>query len=195
MTIKCKVEGCEKAVGRPRKQLCEMHYMRQRRGGTFERRRNQLDYLESSEGYLLHFNPSHPLAQAKGYVYVQREVAWAKYGPGDHPCSLCGVVLSWPRIHADHIDDDRLNNEPGNIRILCISCNTRRSERPITSRNGHARQIEIDGETKTSTEWVRHSDCDVSVSTINRRLKAGWKSKDAVFKPSRTRKGKGWGCL
>lgn len=45
--------------------------------------------------------------------------------------------------------------------------------------------IEIDGVTRTAAEWSRHPDCTLTVGGVVWRIRAGWNSKDAVFKASR----------
>lgn len=71
----------------------------------------------------------HPLAAKTGDVLEHRYVLYEKIGPGRHPCHwACGRILEWNvDLHVDHLDDDKLNNDPENIVPSCISCNGRRA--------------------------------------------------------------------
>jgi hypothetical protein len=73
------------------------------------------------------------LALKNGSVLEHRAVLYDKIGPGPHPCYRCGKNLLWfvadpvkadPRlIQADHLDDDRSNNDPSNLEPCCHACN------------------------------------------------------------------------
>lgn len=85
------------------------------------------------DGYRVLNLPSHPLARAQGKVPEHRVVLYAKVGPGPHPCHWCGTTLEWnatagTRINADHLDWDKLNNDPSNLVPACLNCNTRRRQ-------------------------------------------------------------------
>lgn len=70
----------------------------------------------------------HPLAHAKGTIYEHRKVLYDNIGPGPHECHWqCGKTLDWDDIDADHVDGERLNNEPENLVASCRPCNRRRA--------------------------------------------------------------------
>lgn len=72
---------------------------------------------------------SHPLALASGVVQEHRKVLYAKTGPGPHRCYHCDKVIDWKSsvrgtdLCVDHLDDDRLNNDPTNLVPSCFRCN------------------------------------------------------------------------
>jgi len=71
----------------------------------------------------------HPLAH-RGEVLEHRSVLFAKVGDGPHPCHWCGVELEWGSvrgIQSDHLDEDKLNNDPNNLVVSCVGCNMKRS--------------------------------------------------------------------
>ena len=79
--------------------------------------------------------PEHPLASKGGIVREHRVVLFAKIGPGTHPCHWCGSPVTWRApgepgtitgqgvLIADHLDDDKRNNDPGNLVPSCNRCN------------------------------------------------------------------------
>lgn len=69
--------------------------------------------------------------------YKHRLILFAKIGPGEHPCHHCGKLVSWDvslrddhtrALVADHLDFDKLNNEPANLVPSCNLCNSTRSD-------------------------------------------------------------------
>lgn len=126
----CSEPGCSgKHVGQG---LCAKHYSRLKRHGTTTptlRRPNGSGSLHS--GYLKVRAAGHPLATRNGFVYAHRIALYDAIGPGDHKCFNCGTSVSWdksfPRsmkgLVVDHIDHDRLNNAPANLRASCGPCN------------------------------------------------------------------------
>lgn len=86
----------------------------------------------SKQGYVvLRYQYGHPLASHHGELLEHRKVLYEKIGPGEHPCYWCGKLRSWggsQGIHADHLDDDRLNNDPENLVPSCKRCNGRRGK-------------------------------------------------------------------
>lgn len=87
------------------------------------------------EGYRLVTRHGHPLANKRGLVLEHRAVLFDGIGPRRHRCHWCGGWLAWKpserdsamETHVDHLDDDRLNNDPANLVPSCRSCNTKRS--------------------------------------------------------------------
>lgn len=92
------------------------------------RRATGLGYQETEGG-------DHPLTWKNGSVAVHRVVLFDKIGGGDQACHWCGAAIYWnaPRgiskLQVDHLDDDRLNNDPTNLVPACMTCNIQRSDR------------------------------------------------------------------
>lgn len=79
-----------------------------------------------------------------GYMKVAREwehrtVLKAVIGPLPHPCHWCNRMLSWGvDLFVDHVDADKLNNDPHNLVPACNSCNVSRAMVPIEAcKRGH----------------------------------------------------------
>lgn len=130
----CRVEGCERPVDSH--DLCPMHVKRWRTTGDpgeaeSRHRPNGAGHVRP-DGYIVTRNRSHPLAAARGYVYVHRAALYDRIGPGRHSCHWCGVSVEWgdadSPLTADHLDWDRRNNTPENLVPSCLACNSKRYE-------------------------------------------------------------------
>lgn len=86
MNATCVSDGCTKAGGV--RGLCRLHYRREQRAGTLDRyplrRREGRTYLDV-RGYVVIYEPEHPLANAKGSVLEHRKVM---YDSGTDPTGL-----------------------------------------------------------------------------------------------------------
>lgn len=86
----------------------------------------------SKQGYVvLRYQHGHPLASHHGELLEHRAVLYAKIGPGSHPCHWCGKLREWGGaggIHVDHLDEDKLNNDPENLVPSCKQCNGNRGK-------------------------------------------------------------------
>lgn len=86
-------------------------------------------YIDAYGYRVLTGQQEHPLAYGNGEVKEHRKVLYDKIGPGQHCCYLCGKVIEWQspdqarRICTDHVDGDRLNNDPLNLEPACVKCN------------------------------------------------------------------------
>lgn len=87
----------------------------------------------NSAGYRRMRLPPHPLARPDGSILEHRKVLFDELGDGCHPCHWCSRLLDWrtdPKsadfLQVDHLDADRLNNEPRNLVAACKACNTER---------------------------------------------------------------------
>jgi HNH endonuclease len=77
-------------------------------------------------------------------------VLYDKIGPGEHGCHWCPRRVHWDgvgilRLVADHLDDDRWNNDPENLVSSCRTCNSNRAKRPdyfTHCEHGHAKTPE-----------------------------------------------------
>jgi len=141
----CSVEGCTATI--QARGWCSRHYHRWRRTGTPDDRAHRP--LTTSHGYVRVYRPDHPLSTpTRGWVYEHRVVLYDTIGPGAHPCFWCGDTVSWSRTYpthhdalcVDHLDGDRANNHPANLKPSCHGCN---SGRAATRR--HALQRAISG--------------------------------------------------
>ena len=87
-------------------------------------------------GYRTTTNPDHPLAMGCGRIYEHRQVLFDKIGAGPHFCHWCGRLVGWgpgpglTRLVTDHLNDDKLDNSPGNLVPSCVRCNSERARRP-----------------------------------------------------------------
>lgn len=185
----CKIDGCNTESMYKEMDVCQMHYFRFMRNGTYETVRTRKMRHQNPAGYFLLFDPNHCLAQAGGYVYEHRAVAYDKYGDTLPDCELCGKKCSWElyTTHIDHKDEDVTNNAPENLRPLCNGCNTKRG-RPAAIKYKGSIKIEFDGEVKTPQEWSRDSRVNVSGAAIRHRKRRGLSDYDALFKDKATHK-------
>ena len=186
----CKVVGCGSDSMYVKDDVCQMHYFRFMRNGTYDTVRKRNYRYVNPKGYQSIYEPEHILSQKNGYVYEHRFVMYSLFGDNLPNCALCGKGCVWElyTTHIDHIDEDVTNNKPDNLRALCNACNTGRGKKEHYLRSSST-AIEYKGEIKTPTEWARHDLCSVSGSTIRRRMNNGYSALDAIFLPSKTFKG------
>jgi hypothetical protein len=131
--IYCTASECDRIASYKEKKLCQKHYFRLWRYGTTELsmpdRGKEGGKHKHSAGYVLVRYPNHPLVTKKGLVYEHRKVIYDRYGDNLPPCEKCGADTDWHtrKTHIDHIDCNKSNNSPENLRVLCNSCNVKRS--------------------------------------------------------------------
>lgn len=182
--MKCKIDGCDRESNYITQQVCQKHYFRMMRYGTYELTTvgKRSFRSQNSKGYQMLHIPDHPLAMANGSVYEHRKVVHDRYGANLPPCEKCGKAVNWKTAHIDHKDEVVHHNEPDNLRVLCRACNVMRSRVHIPQHTVKGRHsVTYNGETKTPTEWSRDSRVRVSHSTIVRRLKSGMTPEEALF--------------
>lgn len=130
----CGIDGCDQPLYC--KGMCVMHYTRSRKRGTpGDASRERLPIGSghvNPDGYRVVKAPGHPLATAQDKAMEHRIVLHSVIGGGDHPCHWCSKELTWTgaaatRINVDHLDWNRLNNQPSNLVPSCLDCNTKRS--------------------------------------------------------------------
>jgi len=126
----CKVTGCDRISMYKAKDVCQKHYFRFMRNGTYDIVNTKSYRLENPKGYQMIYEPSHQLAQkAKGYVYEHRFVLFNDSGESISKCEICKSHWCWYDVynsHVDHIDKNVKNNNVNNLRPLCNSCNVSR---------------------------------------------------------------------
>lgn len=120
-------KGGQAQRGQPKKQCYPGCTCSKHRGATQGRSINW------QKGYMVLVGIVHPLTgkgELSGNAFEHRVVLWDKLGCQSldcvHPCEWCGKSLTWATIKADHIDRDRLNNDPDNLVPSCNGCNIRR---------------------------------------------------------------------
>lgn len=190
--MKCHVDGCDREAMYKIQQVCQKHYFRMMRNGSYDyksprdsrgRSVNAKYRLHTPNGYYMVYEPDHVLSDNRGYIFEHRFVAYNKYGEVSE-CSLCGTSISWANCHVDHIDSDRTNNKEENLRVTCRACNVMRGH--LSSEKscfGKRNLITINGVTKTAREWAAMPDVSVRTETIKFRKAKGYSDYDAVYAP------------
>ena len=185
----CKIDGCTRPLMYKLDQVCQVHYFRKMRYGTYElSRKPAKEFIVNPDGYRLVRDQKHKLAGKNGYVFQHRKVAYDKYGENLPPCEICGASSSWETSHIDHIDNDVANNNPKNLRPLCPKCNTQRTIVPGINRPG-AVAVKIGDRTLAAHEWAREPGVGVCGATIIRRIRLGASPEEAVYGEKLTHNG------
>lgn len=185
----CKVEGCERESRYISRDVCQKHYFRFMRNGTYELTRRKPKPRYMLGGYVLVYKPGHALANKGGYVPEHRQVFYDANSEKKLKCGLCGKGWGWVgrENHVDHIDEDKLNNKLSNLRSLCNGCNTKRTKIDYQSLASNT-SITWGGETKTAQEWGRDSRIPAKGHLIRQRLRRGLSVDDAFFMSKKTHK-------
>lgn len=181
--LPCKVEGCDRRAAYKEQAVCQRHYFRFMRNGTYElTRKPRLKLvIVTPNGYTKMFDPNHPLAMSDGFVYAHRRAVFSQYGNSLPPCELCGKKTSWRTCHVDHRDRDKANNAAYNLRPLCRGCNVWRDAR------ASIRKYEYDGQRMPLTNWARQPGVTGCRATLARRIQQGMAMKDVLFMRNVTR--------
>lgn len=190
--MQCSVDGCDRPAHYKAAKLCQMHYFRAWRTGSVElKEKKHARRYVTPNGYVSLYLPGHPLANKSNLVFEHRFVMWPIVGEHCSPCELCGKPQTWRKCHVDHKDNDRKNNDPSNLRILCRVCNVRRGFSPESYANsGVTGLIEYGGKKETATGWARDPRVSIAGNTIARRIKNGMTVEQALFGRKLTHNGK-----
>jgi hypothetical protein len=187
--MKCKVDDCERDAVYKEKCVCQKHYFRMMRYGTYETTRvgKAKDRIVTPNGYIKIYRPNHEMSDKRGYAFEHRYNLFEKFNGSELECEKCGAYWNWRpyKDHVDHKDNNKENNDTSNLRPLCNACNTRRTKRVFHKESGRM-SVTYKGETKTPEEWSRDDKCTVSGHTISRRIRKGQTAYEAIFSPSRT---------
>lgn len=87
-------------------------------------------------------------------------------------------IPPFEKAQVDHIDRDRKNNTVDNLRWVSNSENCRNKINNTL--------FEIDGQTKTMTEWCEIY--NIPIRRFQKRLEYGWNEKEALIRPLRYRR-------
>jgi len=184
--MKCKIEDCEKEAMYKAAQVCQKHYFRYMRNGTYHLlgTRTHLGPIsrryrtQNPAGYYSVYEPDHFLSWANGYVYEHRKVYFDEIEKSPAKCLLCLNEINWKSLHIDHIDNDVTNNKSNNLRPLCRSCNVFRGH---TNDSMGTFILSINGKTMSASAWARQPGSKVCCSTIRYRKRKGYSDYDAVY--------------
>lgn len=158
--LTCQAPSCDK--DRKRSVYCSMHQARLRRNGSFDLRPRPLRITINTSGYRT--TPSRE--------YEHRIILRAVIGDEPHPCHWCNRMLTWGvDLHVDHVDGDKLNNDPHNLVPSCQPCNVRRAPHWAHGRNHCKRGHEYTPENTQRTP-AGYRSCRACHRLANQRYQA-----------------------
>ncbi|MBK5203913.1 MAG: HNH endonuclease [Polaromonas sp.] len=178
----CSVDGCNAQATRSKDTICEAHYMRLRRHGSFDALTNVIDgpVVQVGGGYLLDYLPSHPLRVGSSpRVYQHRAVFYDAFGDGPFECHCCGKSVTWSDLHIDHLNDVVTDNRLSNLAPACPVCNQKRGRHKMVEATRKAGVIlTAHGLSMCRSEWARH--LGLTPAAISARIKNGWSLERAL---------------
>lgn len=182
--MKCKIDGCKNKVMYKKDGVCQKHYFRKMRYGTYELTSKRKYRVQNPAGYQKLYEPSHQLSNSDGYVYEHRFVYFNSDYSVDK-CELCSKDINWNTLHIDHKDEDVTNNKLENLRPLCRGCNVFRGHNNTSMGKTF---IEYDGERLTPSQWARKKEVKVTPSTIKNRWDKGLSPYECIYGERKTQK-------
>ena len=75
--MKCHVDGCDRDAMYTKQAVCQKHYFRFMRNGTYGLLPKKHHYKDA-RGYERVIEPDHPLADSTGAVWLHRRIVYAK---------------------------------------------------------------------------------------------------------------------
>lgn len=180
--MKCKIDGCCNHIMYKKDNVCQKHYFRKMRYGTYELTSVRKYRIQNPAGYQKLYEPLHELSNKDGYVYEHRMVYFDSGKQVDN-CEICGTNIDWKTLHIDHIDKDVTNNNINNLRPTCRNCNTFRD---LNTDLLSSKKIECRGLFLTLAQWARRDDVKVSANTIKFRLSKGISAEESIFGERKT---------
>lgn len=172
--MNCKIEDCGKHANRKGHQLCEAHYGRFRRNGTFDVRPPVVESSHSG-GYILDHVDGHPLCTPGGgnVVFQHRRIYYDIHGVGPFQCNWCAERITWADLHVDHLNEDKKDNAPDNLVVSCGVCNQQRGMWKSVAKSKHnGLIITFNGESYCQVDWARK--IGITVQSLVWRLNHGW---------------------
>lgn len=186
----CILDGCTSVANRNKDTICEAHYTRLRRNGSFELLTSVVDgpIVQSGGGYLLDYLPGHPLrAASSARVYQHRAVYYDAFGAGPFACHCCGKSITWDSLHIDHLNDVVTDNRLSNLAPACPLCNQARGRHKMIEKTRRAGVVlTAHGLSMCMSEWAKH--LGISRTAISERIKNGV-SIEAALTPGRRKMG------
>ncbi len=181
--MKCKIKDCGNSAVYKKDQVCQKHYFRFMRTGTYDLSQKKKLRLQNPAGYYKVYAPEHPLANKDGYVYEHRFVFYNIKAKNVSNCELCDSSINWKSLHIDHVDNDVTNNKVDNLRALCRGCNVFRGH---TAESMGTLFIECNGKRLTSQAWARQKGVEVAGNTIKRRYLSGASAHKSIYGQRKT---------
>lgn len=121
----CTLADCERPLEKWHTQYCSLHRMRLRQRGDVHWQPVKSAGSINASGYrVLSGFRGHPIAFANGQMLEHRLVLFNQIGIGPHLCAHCATAVRWGvDLQTDHLDHNRLNNDPANLVPSCAPCN------------------------------------------------------------------------
>jgi hypothetical protein len=114
-------------------------------------------------------------------LYEHRVVFFDAHGGGDHICHWCDAVISFEKMHVDHVNAVKNDNRLENLVAACPSCNKARgTDKMRATMRSKGIMITYNGQTKHVSEWAE--DLGITSASLKSRLKSGWSLDDALTK-------------
>lgn len=176
----CTVEGCDRPANRKALGLCELHFSRHRRRGSFDlpaehwRVAGRKGRYPTGDGYVRMVAPEgHPLADARGTILEHRFVYHRNHGDGPFACHWCGKEVTWATLHIDHLNDVRNDNSPANLVASCSICNPKRGfHKSLASNRARGLNLTLNGERLPIGVWAER--LGIRKESLKWRLRSGW---------------------